>query len=75
MNNLCQTFKYDCHCYDEGDALENEKRKNAKCGGQASWHPGWRQHRIRGHMAAAMLLDLLEVALNRYQQVIDRLSD
>ena len=68
LSEACREQAYDCHCFDDYASSGASKQHAIKCSGQASWHPGWRAHRIRGHMAAAMFLDAFETALTRFQQ-------
>ena len=66
----CRLYKYDCHCWDDWDAEDAPPLHKANCKGQASWHPGWRSHRIRGHMAAALFLVMVDTALTRFQEQV-----
>ena len=69
LTDACRKYAYDCHCFDDYKSVPDLRSRHAKeCGGAASWHPGWREHRLRGHMAAAILLDVLEIALTQFQQ-------
>ena len=52
----CKVLKYDCHC--------DSAPGSSKCGGQASWHGGWREHRFAGHLIGSFILDALSEALS-----------
>jgi len=70
LTKACGLHKYDCHCSDD---YLNPKSNADKlgCKGAASWHPGWRHHRLYGHMAGALFLDMLESALLAFQHEVE----
>lgn len=55
LSTTCRDMRFDCRC-----SVDPEFKYG--CGGQASWHPTYRIHRISGHMLAALLFDVLEQA-------------
>ena len=74
--NLTRATKF-LKCADEmGDRCLEEKYACTPCEGaghacprQASWHPGWRFHHLKGSLLATLLLDALQSAARPRRQV------
>jgi hypothetical protein len=61
--------RYASKCWvDREDVIPPTKQRDM-VGGQASWHPGFRTHRLTGRVMAFLVLQALEAALLKWSEV------
>lgn len=71
-----QVGKYDAHCWVDRKDLDIDINKprggllNMQPGGQASWHPGWRAHRIDSRRSAMLFLAAFKKAFDTWEEGI-----
>jgi len=64
MSDLCQQTKYCAQCWqDREDGLTPPLKQLNSPRGQAGWHPGWREHQLRGRNLAMAVLRSLQDAI------------
>ncbi len=74
VGSLCganSPYKYDGVCWvprSDVDPVTMKMRLANKPGGQASWHPGWRQHQLKSRKIAVFLLNALKKAFDVWEE-------
>lgn len=66
---LCNKYKYRSQCWVERDDVTPPTKQLPHVGGTASWHPGFRSHRIVGRGITMLILSALENALTQWSEV------
>jgi hypothetical protein len=72
-NGRTMLNKYDAVCWVERNdvtPVRHATMVNARPKGQASWHPGWRSHRIQSRYHAKLFLEALKSAFNIWEEGI-----
>jgi hypothetical protein len=72
QQELCQAEpKYCAVCWIDRDDVPRSSFANPlqdKPGGQVSWHPGWRDHQLRGRVLAFTILEALQEAIQVWSE-------
>ena len=63
----CPAHKFKGECWVDRPDFKPEVKQGA-VGGRASWHPGWREHRLRGRVMAFTFLKAIDEALDDWQK-------
>eukprot|EP00816_Leptocylindrus_hargravesii_P013506 CAMPEP_0196824974 /NCGR_PEP_ID=MMETSP1362-20130617/92791_1 /TAXON_ID=163516 /ORGANISM="Leptocylindrus danicus, Strain CCMP1856" /LENGTH=911 /DNA_ID=CAMNT_0042205337 /DNA_START=109 /DNA_END=2844 /DNA_ORIENTATION=+ len=67
--SLCNQHKYRTQCWVERDDVTPPTKQLPAVDGRASWHPGFRTHRIIGRGITMLILSALENALTQWSEV------
>ena len=66
--DLCNSNKYRTQCWVEREDVIPPVKQDSVVGGQASWHPGFRQHQLTGRVLAFFILSALDDALEKWSE-------
>ena len=74
-NDFCNPKTYSGICWIPRDDYEPKKKQEKYPGGQASWHPGHRQHQLTGRVWTMMILQALSEVLTDWKQYVDGIAN
>lgn len=66
---ICKQHEYESGCWVDRDDFTPSTAQDKQPGGQTSWHPGNRIHKIRGRRIALMVLRGLQYALQKWEDL------
>ncbi|CAB9524870.1 expressed unknown protein [Seminavis robusta] len=69
---LCREKEYNGTCWIDRDDYTPRTNQQAEPGGRASWHPGFRQHAVRGRLIAFPVLRALLEGLTLWDEATDK---
>jgi len=69
MNAECGSHKYQSQCWVEREDIKPPTAQRPQVGGQASWHPGFRSHKLTGRVLSMWILQALEEAIEKWQEI------
>lgn len=72
MHGHCREMEYNGTCWIERDDYTPETKQTPEPGGRASWHPGFRQHAVKGRIIAFTVLRALLEGLKEWDESPDK---
>mmetsp|Transcript_39931 Transcript_39931/g.96377 ORF Transcript_39931/g.96377 Transcript_39931/m.96377 type:complete len:658 (+) Transcript_39931:231-2204(+) len=67
LSKICKENEYDGRCWIDRDDVKPPKKQEKVPGGRAKWHPGMRDHQLKGRVIAYTILQALKEVLDDWK--------